>query len=95
MDFFMNPLVLLSYVILLSQVSKKKSQEANRSDYHECPVSDRLNPHPNVLQIVGLCPSFSLPNYGGIGTTAIISPLQENGSLSSFLEKGPSVLCLC
>ena len=68
------------------KVSKKKSEEANRSDYHEWSISEQLRHHPNVLQVVGLCPSFKHHLYKGIGTTALITPLQENGSLEDFLS---------
>ena len=69
------------------QVSKQRSEKANHADYHEWSVSDRLNAHPNVLQITGLCPDFSNPLYAGVGTTALIAPLQENGGLADFFSK--------
>lgn len=65
-------------------MSKRRSAEANRADYHEWSVSERLKPHPNVLRMIGLCPSFKHPDCENVGTTAIISPWQENGSLQSF-----------
>jgi len=70
------------------QVSREKSEEANAADYHEWSINERLKPHPNVLQIVGLCPSFQHPDFTNIGTTALISPYQQNGDLRSFLKKG-------
>jgi len=73
-----------------TQVSKKKSAKANAGDYHEWSVNEKLKPHPNVLQIVGLCPSFRHRGALAQGTTALISPLQVNGDLKSFLKK-----CAC
>ena len=68
------------------QVSKKRGEEANLADYHEWSVSEKLNKHPNVLQIMGLCPSFKSPLFLGVGTTALITPLQENGGLRQFFD---------
>ena len=75
-----------SNAFLCAQVSKKKSEEANRGDYTEWSVSDRLKRHPNVLQVFGLCPSFRHVLYQGVGTTAIISPWQANGALRTFYD---------
>ena len=72
--------------MLVLQVSKIRSEESNLADYHEWSVSEKLNPHPNVLQITGLCPSFASPMFLGVGTTALIAPWQENGGLREFLQ---------
>lgn len=69
------------------QVSKTKSEASNRADYHEWSISEKLKPHPNVLRVMGLCPSFSHEKFKkAAGTTAIISPWQENRGLSHFYE---------
>lgn len=68
-------------------MSKRKSEEANRADYHEWSVSEQLKPHPNVLGIIGICPSFQHPHYASCGTTALISAWQENSSLRSFYDR--------
>ena len=81
-------LSLLIRYLLGVQVSKLKNAEANRSDYHEWSVSERLNPHPNVLRIAGLCPAFEHPTRKEAkGSTALIAPWQENGGLRSFFDK--------
>ena len=50
-------------------------------------MSEKLKKHPNVLQIMGLCPDFKSPLFAGVGTTAQITPLQENGGLREFFDK--------
>lgn len=72
---------------LRGQVSKKKGAKENRADYKEWSVSGSLKPHPNVLRIIGLCPSFNHPSYKHIGTTALILPFQENRGLKQFFQQ--------
>ena len=73
--------------VFVLQVSKRRSEKANRADYHEWSVSERLKDHPNVLRIIGLCPAFANPLYAGVGTTALIAPLKENKGLADFFAR--------
>ena len=82
-----NPAADFAFVSLL-QVSKQRSLKANKDDYHEWSINEGLKPHPNVVQIIGLCPSFSHVDFPNAGTTAIVLPLQENGSLETFMKRG-------
>ena len=72
----------------LLKVSKVRSERANASDYHEWSITERLTSHPNVLQIIGLCPAFSHPDYENMGTTSLVMPYMDNGDLHGFIKRG-------